>query len=96
MASTSTVVIADDISEDRRRARVAATLQRHGDRVQRSVFVCALAADVLAEILALITEMIDLETDSVYAFRQCATCWDAVGVVGQASVEERPYYWAVL
>jgi hypothetical protein len=40
--------------------------------------------------------MIDTSTDSVYAFRQCAACWDTVGVVGQATVADEPYYWAIL
>jgi CRISPR-associated protein Cas2 len=91
-----TVVITYDISEDRRRARVAATLQQYGDRVQRSVFVCALDTGQLSELLRLVTEMIDTATDSVYAFRQCAACWETVGVVGQATVDDEPYYWAVL
>jgi CRISPR-associated protein Cas2 len=91
-----TVVVAYDISEDRRRSRVAVTLQECGDRVQRSVFVCILDADQLTELLARVTDMIDTDTDSVYAFRQCAACWDTVGIVGQATVNDDPYYWAVL
>ena len=91
-----TVVVAYDISEDRRRARVAATLQQCGDRVQRSVFVCTLGSGQLSELIQLLTDMIDTSTDSVYAFRQCAACWETVGVVGQATVEHEPYYWAVL
>ena len=91
-----TVVVAYDISEDRRRSWVAATLQTCGDRVQRSVFVCLLDADQLTDLLARVTDMIDTDTDSVYAFRQCAACWDIVGIVGQATVDDDPYYWAVL
>ena len=91
-----TVVIAYDISEDRRRSRVAATLQQCGDRVLRSVFVCLLDSDQLTELLQRVTDMIDTSTDSVYAFRQCAACWETVGVVGQATVDDDPYYWAVL
>ena len=91
-----THVIAYDISEDRRRARVAAVLQAYGDRVQRSVFVCTVEAETLREIRVRIGEIIDPETDSVYVFRQCAACWDAVGIHGQATVTEEPLYWAVL
>jgi CRISPR-associated protein Cas2 len=54
-----TVVVAYDISEDRRRSRVAATLQTCGDRVQRSVFVYLLDADQLTDLLARVTDMID-------------------------------------
>jgi CRISPR-associated protein Cas2 len=91
-----THVIAYDISEDRRRARVAAVLQAYGDRVQRSVFVCTVEEDLLREIRGRVGEIINPETDSVYVFQQCAACWDAVGIHGQATVEEEPLYWAVL
>jgi CRISPR-associated protein Cas2 len=91
-----TVVVAYDISEDRRRARVAAALQQWGDRVQRSVFVCVLAHEQLAELTRRVEEIIEVDTDSVYVFRQCGACWGDVGVLGQASVEDEPYFWAVL
>lgn len=92
-----TVVIAYDIVEDRRRARLAATLQQWGDRVQRSVFICTLDdPDQLTELLTRAGEIIDVGTDSVYAFRQCATCWDRIGIVGQATVEPDTYYWAIV
>ncbi len=32
----------------------------------------------------------------MYVFRLCAACWDDVIVLGQASVDDEPYYWAVL
>jgi hypothetical protein len=43
-----------------------------------------------------VNEIIDVDTDSVYSFRQCAACWDAVGVLGQATVADEPLFWAVL
>ncbi len=91
-----THVIAYDISDDRRRARVAAVLQACGDRVQRSVFVCVLETDLLQQVRGRVSEIINPETDSVYVFRQCGACWGAVGIHGQASVADEPLYWAVL
>jgi CRISPR-associated protein Cas2 len=91
-----TYVIAYDISDDHRRARVAATLQAYGDRIQRSVFVCMLEAPALAEVRSRAAEIINPLTDSVYVFRQCAACWEAVGIHGQATVDDQPLYWAVL
>jgi len=91
-----TYVIAYDISEDGRRARLAAILQSYGDRVQRSVFVCPLDADALQELCHRASQIINPRTDSLYVFRQCSTCWDAVGVYGQAAVTDEPLYWAVL
>ncbi|MFI8774620.1 CRISPR-associated endonuclease Cas2 [Gordonia sp. NPDC062954] len=37
-----TILVAYDITEDRRRARLAALLQAWGDRIQYSVFICHL------------------------------------------------------
>jgi CRISPR-associated protein Cas2 len=91
-----TYVIAYDISEDRRRAQVAAVLQAYGDRIQRSVFLCTAEPDRIAEIRSRVAGLNKPETDSVYVFRQCAACWDAVGIHGQATVADEPLYWAVL
>lgn len=71
-------------------------MQAHGDRVQRSVFVCTIEADILAETCDRISQIINPRTDSVYVFRQCAACWDAIGIYGQATVTDEPLYWAVL
>jgi CRISPR-associated protein Cas2 len=91
-----THVIAYDISDNHRRARVAAVLQAYGDRIQRSVFVCTLEPALLAEVLARLDTIINPETDSVYVFRQCAACWEAAGIHGQATIDGEPLYWAVL
>ena len=90
------MVIAYDISEDRRRSRVAATLQTFGDRIQRSVFILSIEPAALEELRACIHEMINLDVDSIYVFRQCAACWETIGIHGQATVEKEPLYWAVL
>lgn len=90
-----TYVIAYDISDDRRRARIAALLQTYGDRIQRSVFVAAIDNDLLSEVRQRIGEIINPGTDSVYVFRQCAACWEAVGIHGQATVAEEPLCWTV-
>ena len=91
-----THVIAYDISDDRRRARVAAILQAYGDRVQRSVFIVTAGEDMLREARDRISQIINPQTDSVYVFRQCAPCWEAVGIYGQATVSHEALYWAVL
>ncbi len=91
-----TVVIAYDVSEDRRRSRLAAVLQAHGDRIQRSVFLATIDHETLQEIRDRARGIVDLDVDSVYFFRQCGTCWDAVGILGQATVAEPEYYWAVM
>jgi CRISPR-associated protein Cas2 len=72
-----TVIITYDVADDRRRAKIAHTLQSYGQRIQRSVFLCCLTGDVLARLRARLDQMIDPETDSIYVFRQCLACWNA-------------------
>jgi CRISPR-associated protein Cas2 len=90
-----TYVIAYDISGDHRRAHVAAILQTYGDRIQRSVFLATIENDTLTEARRRIGEIIDPDKDSVYVFRQCAACWEAVGIHGQATTAEEPLCWTV-
>jgi CRISPR-associated protein Cas2 len=91
-----TVVVAYDISEDLRRARAAATIQRVGDRIQRSVYLCAADSPELDELMTRLLDVIDPDTDSVYMLHQCLACWDKVRVLGQATVEPPALYWGVL
>jgi len=91
-----THVITYDISDDHRRSRVAAILQAYGDGIQRSVFICTLEADLLTEVRTRVADIINPGTDSVYVFRQCAACWEQVGIHGQACAISEPLYWAVL
>lgn len=91
-----TVLVAYDISDDSVRARCAAMLQAVGDRVQRSVYVCIVDVDGLAELRARIEAIINPDRDCIAYYRQCAACWDEAVAVGQTvPVYEEPY-WAVL
>jgi CRISPR-associated protein Cas2 len=44
------VLVTYDIADDRRRTRVAKTMEAHGDRVQYSVFMCQLDRAELARL----------------------------------------------
>jgi hypothetical protein len=43
-----------------------------------------------------ISQINNPQADSVYIFRQCAACWEAAGIYGQATVSREALYWAVL
>jgi CRISPR-associated protein Cas2 len=64
--------------------------------VHRSVFIATFEEDMLREARDRISQIINPQTDSVYIFRQCAPCWEAVGIYGQATVSHEALYWAVL
>ena len=63
--ATRRYLVAYDISEDRRRTRVARRLQSFGDRVQYSVFVVDLRPARLVRLRTMLEGLIDGATDSV-------------------------------
>ena len=91
-----TTVAAYDVSEDGRRARLAALLQAHGDRIQKSVFLLATAPDELDMLCARAADIIDAETDSLWIMRQCSDCWDVVVRIGQPEPPAKVLHWAVM
>lgn len=58
-------LVAYDISDDRRRARVATCLQAYGDRVQYSVFVVDIRPARLVRLRTKLEQLIDVKADSV-------------------------------
>ncbi|MDQ3154404.1 MAG: CRISPR-associated endonuclease Cas2 [Actinomycetota bacterium] len=91
-----TVLVCYDISRDASRARVAAYLQQWGDRIQRSVYVCAVAPEDLNEMISRVEQMIDPTTDAVHLLPTCAACWSRLVVRGQADAAPDALYWAAL
>lgn len=91
-----TVLVCYDISRDSARAKVAAYLQQWGDRIQRSVFVCAVSPDDLTEMISRVEQMIDPLTDAVHLLPTCAACWSRLVVRGQADATPDKPYWAAL
>ena len=95
MAVAVRVVIAYDVSMDRRRARLSALLASWGDRVQKSVFECSLEPSELFDVLARASSMIDADTDSLRVYRQCVDCGRDATTFGQATVVSPDPYWVV-
>jgi CRISPR-associated protein Cas2 len=73
-----------DISDDRRRNRVAKRCLDFGlYRVQKSVFLGDLAANRVDEVELFSRELLDADTDSVYIFPMCRADYERVRIVGQ-------------
>lgn len=62
------MLVAYDISDDRRRDRVAVELQAHGQRVQFSVFLVDGRPASFVRLRARLTSLIDARADSVLIF----------------------------
>lgn len=84
-------IVAYDISRDRDRERVAATLLGSGVRLQRSVF--EVSTDDAQQLLEDCSKLIRVEIDVIQAFRQCQACADLLIGVGQTSPSMREAWW---
>jgi CRISPR-associated protein Cas2 len=88
-----TVLVAYDVTQDRRRARLAALLQSWGDRIQYSVFICRIGTEQLGPLTDEITRIVDLDEDSIFIVRQCKTCWSDIATLGQGEPPRTDLCW---
>lgn len=84
------VVISYDISDDRRRTKVANTLEDYGTRVQYSVFEVNLKPGQFRQLREELKKLADPEADNLRFYHLCATCFQRIEVVGQGDVEDEP------
>lgn len=89
------MIVTYDISDDRRRARVAALLSAWGDRIEHSVFECRIGSEDLPDLVTRIEGLIDPDDDAVHMFRQCARCDQDRVQLGQAIGLQTEPYWVL-
>jgi CRISPR-associated protein Cas2 len=80
------VVVSYDITDDRRRVRVASEMENFGQRVQLSVFECHLLARDLARLKKRLRELIDRKHDRVRYYSLCAKDRAQIGIDGPGEV----------
>ena len=68
------VIVAYDISDDKRRNRVAGCLEGYGFRVNYSVFECILKSAAVERMERDLRKLILAEEDSVRIYRLCSQC----------------------
>ena len=83
------VVISYDITDDRRRNRIARVLKDYGSRVQYSVFEAVLTEEQLEELTKRVSELLDDDEDSIRYYLLCASCLKKVQVQGR---EDKPFH----
>jgi CRISPR-associated protein Cas2 len=76
------VVVAYDISSDKKRQKVADLLEMVLTRVQRSVFEGDLPPEVLQKSVERALRNIEPETDSLRVYHLCAACAPRVDIYG--------------
>lgn len=77
------VLVSYDISDDKRRYKVAKIIEGYGYRVQYSVFECDLETPKLAELSRRLRPLVNPKSEESIRFYQlCADCAPKVKVIG--------------
>lgn len=76
-------IICFDVSDDKKRYRVAKVLLEHAARVQKSVFECPdLKQSQYLRLRSRLEGLIDHETDSIRYYRICRSCGEKIEHAG--------------
>jgi CRISPR-associated protein Cas2 len=89
------LVLAYDISDDKRRDRLRRTLLRFGTPVQYSVFECDLSPRQVQRMRKAILEVIQLPEDNVRYYQLCRGCVLNVEVFGGPPITKRESVYVV-
>lgn len=79
------MVVAYDISDERRLVRIAKIISDYGVRVQKSIFEVTVTDRVFAEMKRRVESVIVPEKDGVKYFPLCEKCAGTVEVIGQGT-----------
>ena len=82
------IIIAYDISDNKRRERLRKSLRRFGSAVQKSVFECDLTQRQIEKLEKIIRGIISLPEDNVRYYKICKNCADEVEVFGGEPLAE--------
>lgn len=86
-------VICYDIADDARRSRISNLLLDYGARVQESVFVAHLDAELAARMRQRLDSAVNPDLDRVNVYELCQACAKREWVIGQAKmVEDEAWY----
>lgn len=80
------LVVAYDITDDKRRNRIAKVLEDYGDRVQYSVFECNIAQKHFLRMKDRLEKIMNLDEDSIIFYHLCRSCEIEIERIG---VEKR-------
>lgn len=75
-------IIAYDIADNKRRLRVAKTLESWGYRIQESVFQLRLDTATLARVRARLAALVSDAEDVIHIYPICSSCADHADTLG--------------
>ena len=87
MSDKQFIVVAYDISNDRRRTRLHNRLKDYGIPVQYSVFECSLEPDMIKKMKITVRKTIRIKSDKVRFYQLCAGCCTRIEILGPREAE---------
>ena len=76
-------LIAYDITDEKRLARIAKLMESYGVRVQKSIFEAALSSAKLNELKWRALQILDPVVDGIKFFKLCERCEQKISVIGK-------------
>ncbi len=89
------IVVCYDIPSNKRRNKVAQTLEGFGYRVQESVFECEVSAEQYGKMKQKIMKRIETKEDSVRYYNICANCLTEIELDGLGEVKRDERFYMV-
>lgn len=83
-------VLAYDIADDRRRAKIAKAMEALGERVQGSVFEAYLTPAELEKLLKKTGKVLNEKEDSLRVYTLCSACRGKIATRGTGRVTPAP------
>jgi CRISPR-associated protein Cas2 len=90
MTTRSFYLLAYDMSDDKRRAKIAKLMESLGERVQGSVFEAYLNAAELQKIVKKSEKIMKMEEDSLRVYFLCEACRPKLQLLGQGKPTPPP------
>lgn len=88
------ILISYDIPHDKRRSKIAKTLENFGKRVQYSVFECQLTDSQLVDVRGRLTALVVPNEDSIRFYSLPKDAVTAILILGHGVVTQDPiFYW---
>ncbi len=89
------IVVCYDIPSNKRRDKVAQTLEGFGYRVQESVFECEVNTEQFGKMKQKIMKRIETKEDSVRYYNLCANCLTKIEIAGLGEVKRDERFYVV-
>ena len=87
------IIISYDITDDKKRTRLAKKLRDFGKRVQKSVFEADITDEELSKLEKLLAEIEMEKEESIRLYRVCEACKKLIKIWGTGEVtEDKDYY----